>query len=299
MSNLRAHVSRGMIGWAVMAVLACVAVNAHAQEEDEAEPERDAFRVCADPNNLPFSNEAEQGFENKIAEVMAKDLGLPVEYYWQPQQMGFDRLTLKGWNEQENRYNCDIVMGTTGLEVGTTTKPYYASTYTLVYPKGGDLGDLESAQDLVDVASDNRSLRIGAFDLGPGAAWLQQHGLLAQMEPYRAQSGSREVTPARIVKDVVDGDIDAAIVWGPIAGYYAQEYESANLEVLPLNSDSGIRFDYGVSMGMRYGEDEWMQTIERLIDENQQEIREILTAYNVPIVDIPKEDLVQEEDDDD
>jgi quinoprotein dehydrogenase-associated probable ABC transporter substrate-binding protein len=263
--------------------------------------ERKAFYVCADPNNLPFSNRAEEGFENKIAQLMAKDLGLPVEYYWVPFQMGYDRLGLKGWNEKEDRFNCDIIMGTTSLEVGETTTPYYASTYTLVYPKGGKLGDLETAQDLVDKAEDNRALRIGAFDLGPGAAWLQVNGLLPQLAPYRAQSGSRAVTPARIVKDVVDGKIDAALVWGPIAGYYAHKYKNANLEVLPLKSDAGIpglRFDYGIAMGIRYGEEDWMRTIEQLIADNNAQIQSILTEYHVPLVKIPKQDLLKEEDDD-
>lgn len=299
MSRARSYVGRGVSLLAIGAgiVSASVYWSPASAEDDDAEVVRDAFRVCADPNNLPFSNQAEQGFENKIAEVMAKDLDLPVEYYWVPQQAGFDRLTLKSWNEQENRYQCDLVMGTTSLDVGTTTTPYFASTYTLVYPKGGVFGDLKSSGDFAEVASSNKALRIGTFDLGPGAAWLQQNGLLVQLEPYQAQSGSREITPARIVKDVVDGKIDAALVWGPIGGYYAQQYESADLEVLPLESQ-GIKFDYGISMGMRYGEDEWMETIERLIDENQDEIHNILAAYNVPLVDIPKEDLVQEDDDD-
>ncbi len=299
MSSIRSCIDCGAARIAIAAALAFATVTSIAPRANAAEEgERDAFRVCADPNNLPFSNQAKEGYENEIAALMAKDLGLPVEYYWQPQQMGFDRLTLKGWNEKEKRYNCDIVIGTTSLDVGTTTKPYYASTYVLVYPKGGDLGDLDSAQELVDKARDNSALRIGAFDVGPGAAWLQEYGLLPQMEPYRGQSGSREVTPARIVKDVVDGKIDAAIVWGPIAGYYAQQYEDANLEVLPLESDARIKMDYGISMGMRYGEDEWMQTIERLIAENREGIHNILRDYNVPLVEIPKEDLVQEDDDD-
>jgi ABC-type amino acid transport substrate-binding protein len=206
-------------------------------------------------------------------------------------------LTLKGWNEKENRYQCDLVMGTTSLDVGTTTTPYYASTYTVVYPRGGKLGDLNSAQQLVQKARTLDDFHIGAFDVGPGAAWVQQNGLLPQLVPYRAQSGSREVTPARIVKDVVDGEIDAAIVWGPIAGYYAQEYGSAGLEVLPLHAE-GIRFAYGISMGMRYGEEDWMKTVERLIVENKEQIRGILDEYNVPLVEIPKEDMVKEDDDD-
>jgi mxaJ protein len=257
--------------------------------------ERAAFRVCADPNNLPFSNQAKAGYENKIAALMAHDLSLPVEYYWQPYQEGFDRLTLKGWNKKEKRYNCDIVIGTTGLDVGTTTKPYYASTYTLVYPKGGKLGDLSSAQELAAKAHKNRALRIGVFDVGPGATWLQQNDLLTQLVPYRGQSGSRKVTPGRIVGDVADGKIDAAVVWGPIAGYYAQKYKSANLEILPLKSP-GIRFDYSISMGMRYGEDKWMRTIERLLAKNKSEIHKILTQYNVPLVPIPKADLVRQYD---
>ncbi len=274
---------------------------AASQREQTDEAKRDAFRVCADPNNLPFSNRNQQGYENKIAELMAKDLNLPVEYYWVPFQMGYDRIGLKGWNEKENRFNCDIVIGTTSLEVGETTKPYYASTYALVYRKGGPLGDLQSSQQLAEKARQNRTLQIGAFDVGPGAAWLQANGLLPQLEPYRGQSGSRKVTPARIVKDVAKGKIDAALVWGPIAGYYAEKYKKANLEVLPLRSNidvPGLRFAYGISMGMRYGEDEWMQTIERLLVESKDQIRDILVQYNVPLVKIPKEDLMQEDDDD-
>ncbi len=296
MSSLNTRLCRGSIR-AAIAAAAVVLLPLSNQVSAEEEAKRDAFRVCADPNNMPFSNQAEEGFENKIAEVMAKDLDLPVEYYWQPYQMGFDRVTLKGWDEKEDRYQCDIVIGTTGLDVGTTTTPYYASTYTLIYPTDGKLGDLDSAQELAEKAVGMSDFRIGAYDLGPGAAWIQQNGLLGQMAPYRAQSGSREVTPARIVKDVVDGEIDAAIVWGPIAGYYAQKYASANLEMLPLKAQ-GIKFDYGVSMGMRYGEDEWMATIERLIADNKQEIHKILTDYNVPLVKIPEEDMVKEDDDD-
>lgn len=293
---------RNSRNWVLMAA-ACVAnaavlsLTSPAAAQDEAE--RTAFRVCADPNNLPLSNEGKEGFENKIAELMAAKLDLPVEYYWYPYQMGFGRNTLKGWNEEENRFHCDIVMGTTSLEVGKTTKPYYASSYVLLYARGRGLGDLDSPQDLVERAREDRSLRIGVFDKGPGAAWLQANGLLIQLVGYQAQSGSREQTPARVIKDVVDGDIDAAIIWGPIGGYYAQEYEDADLEIFPLESDSGIRFDYSISMGMRYGEDEWMQTIERLIDENQAEIHEILAEYNVPLVEIPKEDLEGGDDDDD
>ncbi|MBA2408778.1 MAG: quinoprotein dehydrogenase-associated putative ABC transporter substrate-binding protein [Gammaproteobacteria bacterium] len=266
-------------------------------EQAASESERDVFRVCADPHNLPFSDRAERGFENKIADLMAGELDLPVEYYWVPQQMGFDRLSLKGWNEQEQRFQCDLVMGTTSLDVGTITTPYYASTYTLVYSRDGKLGDLDAAQDFIAKARADGTLRIGTFDVGPGAAWLQQNGLLTQLEPYQAQSGSRAVTPARIVKDVVDDKIDAALVWGPIGGFYAQQYKTANLEVLPLKSQ-GIRFEYGISMGMRYGEDEWMQTIERLIAENKDQMHKVLAGYNVPLVEIPKEDLVQEDDDD-
>jgi mxaJ protein len=249
------------------------------------------LRVCADPNNLPFSSKAKDGYENEIAALMAKDLGLPLRYYWQPYQAGFDRLTLKGWNKKEKRYNCDIVIGTTGLDVGTTTKPYYASTYVAVYRRGGKLGDLNSAQELAEAARKNRAIRIGAFDIGPGASWLERYGLLPQLVPYRGQSGSRKVTPGRIVNDVAQGKIDAALVWGPIAGYYAQKTKAADLELLPLKAP-GIRFAYGISMGMRYDEDKWMRTIERLTAKNREQIHDVLAKYNVPLVPIPKQDLM-------
>lgn len=295
---LRQHARKAeTVAAGARALLVAIAILFVATPVVAQETERAAFRVCADPSNLPFSNQAKEGYENKIAALMAKDLGLPVEYYWQPYQMGFDRLTLKGWNEKENRYNCDIVMGTTSLDVGETTKPYYASTYALVYKKGGKFGNVDSAQELVDRAKKNNSLRIGVFDVGPGAAWLQQNGLLTQLVPYTSQSGSRKINPSRIVADVANGEIDAAVVWGPIGGYYAQQHKSADLAVLPLMSPD-IKFRYGISMGARFGEEEWMQTIERLMAENEKGIHDILVAYDVPLVPIPKADLVQEDDDD-
>lgn len=253
-----------------------------------------AFRVCADPNNLPFSNRSEEGFENKIAHVLADDLGLPVEYAWYPMQMGFARKTLIAYQPEKNRYRCDVIIGTTsGLDVGKTTKPYYYSTYTLVYRRGNGMDGVESLDDILSLPKERReTLKIGIFAGSPITSWLIRHHLMQQVHSYQRQSGSQDVTPGSIIRsDLGSGKLDMIVVWGPIGGYYAKKLRKCggcrytDMAVVKLESQPGEHYVFGISMGVRYGDAQWLHTIESLIQRNADRINAILRDYNVPLVD--------------
>ena len=130
-----------------------------------------------------------------------------------------------------------------------------------------------------------RKLSIGVYDKSPGSAWLAKHGLEAQAKLYPIMSPDPEQYPGEIVeKDLAQGKIDAAIVWGPIAGYYATRVHNVELALVPLKSEPGIQFDFEIAMGVRYGEPEWKETVERLINDNRVAITQILREYNVPML---------------
>jgi len=249
-------------------------------------PERKAFRVCSDPANLPFSNQAGEGFENKIAELLAGKVGLPLEYYYFPQRLNFVRNTLR-FKLPDEDYRCDVIMGVpVGFEQVSATPAYFRSTYSLVYAKGRKLDGVNSAADLLALGEKLKSVRIGVYDRSPGTAWLAQHGIVDSGVPYRMMNARPDFYPGEIVeKDVVAGDIDAAIVWGPVAGYAARKVTGVELVVVPLKSEPGVKFDFAVAMGVRFGEPGWKRTIETLIAENQAQILQILREYRVPLVD--------------
>jgi quinoprotein dehydrogenase-associated probable ABC transporter substrate-binding protein len=250
-----------------------------------ADEPRTAFRPCIDPNNLPFSNAQGEGFENRIADLFAKRLGLPVESYASPQRMNFVRNTLR-YKLPGTDYRCDILMGVpAGYEQTWTTAPYYRSTYVLVFPKGKGLDALKAGNDLFDLfAASKVKPVIGVYDRSPGSIWLVKHGWEEQARPYRMLSADPEQFPGEIIaKDLAQGGIDAAIVWGPIGGYFAKRMGS--LGVVPLRSEPGVKFDYEMAMGVRYGDREWKAVVERLIVENQAAITAILREYNVPLID--------------
>lgn len=277
-------------GLAAAAVLAFVLVLLGGTEAraQEAAP-RTALRVCQDPNNLPFANEKGEGIENKLAELFGRALGLPVQYYSVPQRFNFVRNTLR-FKLPDADYPCDILMGVpVGFDQVSVTKPYYRSTYALVFPKGHGLDQVHSGADFLrlDAALLSR-LRIGLFDRSPASEWLSRHQLVEQGVPYRMLSADPEQYPGQIIeRDLAEGKLDAAIVWGPIAGFYAQRLPAAALVVVPLQSEPGVRFDYPMAMGVRYGEREWKQQIEDLIDAKHDEIQAILLAYGVPLVKEP------------
>jgi quinoprotein dehydrogenase-associated probable ABC transporter substrate-binding protein len=252
----------------------------------DAEETRTAFRPCIDPDNLPFANLKGEGFENRIAALFAQKLGLPVKNYALPQRMNFIRNTLRYKLPGED-FRCDIVMSVpAGYDQVSATAPYYRSTYALVYVKGKGLDQVRSGADLAALPSDRRSqLKIGMYDKSPASAWLVKHGLEAQAKPYAMLSPDPEQYPGEIIeKDLAQGKIDVAIVWGPIAGYYAKRVPSVELTVIPLRSEPGVKFDYEIAMGVRFGEPEWKASVQKLISENQAAITAILREYNVPLV---------------
>lgn len=250
--------------------------------------EGEAFRVCADPNNPPFSHRNLQGFENKLAALWGERLGLEVEYTWFPQRIGFVRNTIRSKN-QNDEYKCDVVMGVAqGYEQLLTTKPYYRSTYALVYVQGRDLDDVRSGEDFLNLSDERKArLRIAVFDQTPGPAWLSRHGMLRQMVPYPAMSGDPADYPGEILEQALtDGQVDAAIIWGPIAGFFSKRAERVEMVVVPLQSEPGVKFDFAISAGVRHGDDEGKARLEQLIDETSGEIRALLDSYNVPLLDL-------------
>jgi quinoprotein dehydrogenase-associated probable ABC transporter substrate-binding protein len=246
------------------------------------------LRVCQDPNNLPFSNRAGAGFENKIAELLARELGWTLEYTWFPQRIGFIRNTLRARDPDSNRFKCDLVIGVpAGFELASTTRAYYRSTYALAYVKGKGLDSVTVPEDLLRLEPAKlKALKLGMFDQTPPADWLLKHRLFDRVVPYQRQSGDPQRYPGEIIeKDLVNGTIDVAFVWGPIAGYFAKTTRSVEVAVVPFRPDPDIRMDFPIAMGVRFGERQWKDTIERLIEANRPPIQAILAAYDVPQLD--------------
>jgi mxaJ protein len=249
---------------------------------------RTAFKVCADPYSLPTSNREQQGYENKIAQLFAHDLGLPLQYEWFPQRLGFIRNTLKNNDTPDGGYKCDLVMGVPEkFELAATTKPYYRSTWAMVYVKGRGLDEIRLPQDLINLPPEKKSrLRIGVFDQSPAAHWLYQHGLMVYAIPYPIMSGDARAYPGQIIeKDLVDDKINLTFVWGPIAGYFAKQIKAHEIVVIPMRSEDTIKFDYGIAMAVRFGEKAWKEQITQLIDKHKEEIRAILANYGVPLME--------------
>jgi len=268
---------------ACVTFLLAMALGVPAARADDA---RTAFRPCIDPSNLPFANTKGEGFENQIADLFAKKLDLPVQSYALPQRMNFIRNTLR-YKLPGEEFRCDIVMSVpAGYDQAWATVPYYRSTYALVYPRGKGLDQVKTGTDLFDLPPERRSnLIIGIHDRSPASRWLVKHGFEAQAKPYPMLSPDPDQYPGELIeKDLALGKIDAAIVWGPIAGYYARRVRNVELVVVPLKSEPGVKFDYEMAMGVRYGEREWKETIDRLIVENRPAITAILRDFRVPLL---------------
>src|SRR5262249_20377192 len=186
------------------------------------------------------------------------------------------------------QYRCDLVIGVpAGYEQVWPTRPYYRSTYVLVYPQGGKLDGVQSAKDLDGLAHDRLAgLRIGVFDRSPASEWLVKHGLLEQAVPYPMLSADPDYYPGEIIeKHFAAGKLDPAVVWGPIAGFLPQGLTQPRLILVPLASEPPVRLDYEIAMGVRYGEREWKAKVERLLAEHQDDIERILREYSVPLLD--------------
>jgi len=236
--------------------------------------DRSELKVCADPNNLPFSDEKKEGFENKIAELLGADLGLPVTYTWFPQVVGFVRNTLR-------THLCDLVMGTVaGDEVMQTTNPYYFTTYVMFYRLDKKLS-FEGAQD-----PKLANLRLGVVGGTPPADLLVRHDLMSHVKPYALTVDTRaESATHQMVQDVVDGTIDVGFLWGPIAGYY-RKHDDLPLTLVPLKDEQGAaRMEYHIAMGVRENEPEWRRRINAVILKRESDITAILRDYGVPLLD--------------
>ncbi|MBE0468703.1 MAG: quinoprotein dehydrogenase-associated putative ABC transporter substrate-binding protein [Methyloprofundus sp.] len=258
-------------------------------ESTEKSPrDEKTFRVCADPLNPPYSSKKRDGFENKIAELFAKQLGQEVEYYWFPQRIGFVRNTLKATIGDTEEFKCDVIMGVpAGFDFAATTKPYYHSTYVLLIAKGRGWDDITIPEQLrsLPLAKQN-SLKIAMFDRGPGTAWLQKSGLLEQGVPYQTMSGDSDNNTAMMInKELQAGNIDMVILWGPMAGYLMTQHPDT-YKILPMKSALNMQFDYSMSMGVRYPDKQRKALLNDLITKNQQAINKILESYQVPLLPI-------------
>jgi quinoprotein dehydrogenase-associated probable ABC transporter substrate-binding protein len=267
--------------------LLCLASPSSAQQAgNDAGPGQDkVLRVCQDPNNLPFSNRAQAGFENKIAALFAQELGWKLEHTWFPQRIGFIRNTLRAKVDNTDRYKCDLVTGVpAGFDMAATTHPYYHSSYALVYVKGKGLDGVRGLDDLMAMKPEQRGrLRFGAFTSSPLTEWLVQNKLMEQVDWYQAMSGDAEQYPGQIVeRDLASGKIDVAFVWGPIAGYFARMTRSAPIVAVSLASRPGMKLDFEIAMATRHGDKEFRQRIDQLIDANRDKIAAILDEYGVP-----------------
>ncbi|HKG13259.1 MAG TPA: substrate-binding domain-containing protein [Pyrinomonadaceae bacterium] len=242
------------------------------------------LRVCADPNNMPFSNERGEGFENRVVETIARDLGARVEYTWWAQRRGFFRSTLRAGL-------CDLVAGVpSSFELAQTTSPYYRSTYVFVYRKGSGV-DVHSFDDPA-----LRSLKVGVQMIGddfantpPAHALTNRH--ITNVRGYMVYGDYSKPSPsANIIEAVERGEVDVAVVWGPLAGYFARRH--AGLEVVPVSPQIDLPFlpfVYDISMGVRRGDNRFRDEIEGAIERRRAEIEKILDEYGVPRVGKPGE----------
>ncbi|MFN2603109.1 MAG: substrate-binding domain-containing protein [Gemmatimonadaceae bacterium] len=275
--SLRFRKTRSALGVAFIAALAAVSCSPSATQHTDR-----VLRVCADPNNLPFSNRAGQGFENKIAELMAKDMGARLDYTWWAQRRGFIRNTL-------NANTCDVVIGVpSSFDLALVTAPYYRSTYVFVARRDRDL-HIKSFDD-----PKLHRLRIGVQLVGddgantPPVHALGKRGIVGNLKGYTVYGDYSQSNPiAEIVRGVAKGDVDVAVVWGPIAGYFAKQ-EKLPLTITPVSPQIDLPFlpfVYDMSMAVRRPDKPLRDTLDALLLRERSAIGRILDDYGIPRVD--------------
>jgi mxaJ protein len=239
------------------------------------------LRVCADPDNFPFSNRRLEGFENKIAEVIASDLGATVQYTWHPQRRGFIRQTL-------GAKHCDLVIGVpSGFDPVLSTKPYYRSTYVFVYAKNRKLDDLRSFDDPL-----LQNLKIGLQAFGDDGANLPPAHALARRGITRNVVGfslldTADSPSGKIIDAVGNGEIDVAIVWGPFAGYFVKR-QPVELAMVPVSAGADrvpLPFTFDMSLGVRRDDAPFKEELEGVLHRKRGEIRKVLETFGVPLID--------------
>src|ERR1700727_473316 len=233
------------------------------------------LRVCADPRNLPFSNEKGEGFENKLAEFLATKLQKKIDYMYFPQATGFVRMTL-------GAHRCDVIMGfPQGDDLVQGTNPYYRTAYARVSKQNSGLDDVTTLED-----ARLKGKHIGIVAGTPPATNMAVNGLMTNAKPYPLMIDTR-VDSSRVgmINDLNKGDIDAAILWGPMAGFYAKK-ASPQLHVTPLVKEkTGPQLVYRIGGGVRRADQNWKRLLNRLIQENQGEINKILSDSGLPLLD--------------
>ncbi len=240
------------------------------------------FRVCADPDNLPFSNRKLEGFENKLAELIASDFGTTPSYTWWGQRQGFIRNTMNATLEEGR---CEIVMGVpANYDLVQTTRPYYRSTYVFVYPKGKGLTIRTLDDPLL------KTMKIGVHLLGndyenpPPVHELSKRGIVDNVMGFNTFYSDAN-PPSTIIDAVASGRIGLAIVWGPLAGYFAQRQRVA-LDLRPIPSGKGdLPFAFDISMGVKKGNEALRVRLQQVLDARRVEITNILKDYGVPMME--------------
>ncbi|MEE3627664.1 substrate-binding domain-containing protein [Nitrospirillum sp. BR 11752] len=259
---------------AMAALLPLSLTGTQAQAQTAELVSRTELRICADPNDLPYSNQKEEGFENKVAAIIGQDLKLPVSYVWFPQVMGFVRNTLRA-------RQCDLVMGTVaGDPLMDNTSAYYHSGYMIVTRADAGL----TATSLGDPSLADK--RFGLVAATPPTDLLLRHNLMSKTTSYALTVDTRYESPSRaMLQDLVDRKIDVALLWGPIAGYYIKK------EKLPLRAafldpeGDGNRLDFRITMGVRANEPEWRRTVDQALRRHRAEVDTLLADYGIPLLD--------------
>lgn len=235
---------------------------------------RSNFRVCSDPANMPFSNGAGEGFENRVAELFAESFGRELQYTWFPMAQGFVRRTLV-----EN--NCDVIIGfAQGDDLVLNTNHYYTSTHVLLTRADGELADVTT---LTDPRLKGRP--IGAIAGAPPGSHLARNGLIENVHGYELMVDRRVLSPNdAMLADLLAGEIDAALMWGPIGGPLARAAGDKVVMTPLLNEPGPPKLFYRITMGVRQGEDVWKRELNSKIRELQPQIDAILIEYGVPLV---------------
>ena len=272
--------SRMLVGLVALTALFAGRDIARAQTNDSADlsielVDPKVLRVCADPRNLPFSNDKGEGFENKLAELFADKLQKKLDYMYFPQATGFVRVTLAA-------HRCDVIMGfPQGDDLVQGTNPYYRTAYALVAKPGNGLDDVTTLED-----ERLKGKHIGIIAGTPPATNMAVAGLMANAKPYPLMIDTRvDSSAAAMIDDLMSGQIDAGVLWGPMAGFYAKR-ANPPLHVTPLVKETtGPRLVYRIGMGVRSADQNWKRQLNRLIQENQPEINKILLDFGVPLLD--------------
>jgi mxaJ protein len=264
-----------------------------------AEEGPDLFKVCAPPYTMPMSDLDGAGFENKIAELFASQLGQKTTFTWFPQRLGFIRATLKNNETDDGSYKCDFVMGVIeNFELAATTRPYLRSSWAMVVRKGAGVDWLKSQSDLANLDDEKRQqLKLGIWDQGPTTDWVFKLGLIDNAVPIPMMAGDPKLSPADAVSRAFGADrVNVGFLWGPLAGWLAKK--QPDVLVIPLQNEGDIKFDFQIAMAVRHGDDKRLKLLNGLIEKNQAKIDAILAEYGVPTLPLQLDKKRKDDDDD-